>query len=69
MKKGILTVLLSVLAGGLTAFAVVKAAEPQNHAGNLMTDESGQAVEYRTVNLADSDYPDFTYAAETSPTR
>ena len=66
MKKGILTVLLSVLAGGLTAFAVVKAAEPQNHAGNLMTDESGQAVEYRTVNLADSDYPDFTYAAETA---
>ena len=66
MKKGFLTVLLSILAGGLTAYAVVKAAEPQTHPGTVVTDASGQAVEYRTVNLADSDYPDFTYAAETA---
>ena len=66
MKKGFLTVLLSVLAGGLTAFAVVKAAEPQTTSGTVVTDASGQAVEYRTVNLAETDYPDFTYAAETA---
>jgi Do/DeqQ family serine protease len=66
MKKGFLTVLLSVLAGGLTAFAVVKASEPQTTAGTVVTDASGQAVEYRTVNLAETDYPDFTYAAETA---
>jgi len=62
MKKGILTVLLSVLAGGLTAFAVVRASEPK--AVEYVRDSNGNAVEYRTVNLADSDYPDFTYAAE-----
>ena len=66
MKKGFLTVLLSVLAGGLTAFAVVKAAEPQTTPGTVVTDASGKAVEYRTVNLAETDYPDFTYAAESA---
>ncbi len=66
MKKGFLTVLLSVLAGGLTAFAVVKAAEPQTNPDTVVTDASGQAVEYRTVNLAETDYPDFTYAAESA---
>jgi len=64
MKKGILTVLLSVLVSGLTAFGVVKASElvPQT----AVTEENGKSVEYRTVNLAGSDYPDFTYAAETA---
>ena len=64
MKKGFLTVLLSILAGGLTAYGVVKANEkyldPVRVAG-----ENG-SVEYCTVNLADSDYPDFTYAAESA---
>ena len=67
MKKGFLTVLLSVLAGGLTAYAVVKASEPETTAGTtIVKDASGQEVEYRTVNLAETDYPDFTYAAETA---
>ncbi len=62
MKRGILTVLLSVIAGGLTAFGVVKANE-----NNLIPVSDGTgSVEYRTVNLADSDYPDFTYAAESA---
>ena len=65
MKKGFLTVLLSVLAGGLTAFAVVKVSQPQEPAV-VETDAAGRAVITRTVNLADSDYPDFTYAAETA---
>ena len=64
MKKGFLTVLLSILAGGLTAYGVVKANE-NNLLPTRVNSENG-SVEYRTVNLADSDYPDFTYAAETA---
>ena len=66
MKKGILTVLLSVVAGGLTAYGVVKATHPvpEQHIDN--SDPSSNAVEYRTVNLAETDYPDFTYAAESA---
>ena len=64
MKKGFLTILLSVLAGGLTAYGVVKANE-KNLDTVRVTGENG-SVEYRTVNLADSDYPDFTYAAESA---
>ena len=64
MKRGILTVLLSVLAGGLTAYGVVKANEKSLNPVRV-TGENG-SVEYRTVNLADSDYPDFTYAAESA---
>ncbi len=66
MSKGMLTVLASILAGGLTAFGVVKATVPQPKEPTVVTDESGKSVEYRTVNLADSDYPDFTYAAESA---
>lgn len=64
MKKGFLTVLLSILAGGLTAYGVVKANEKSLNPVRV-TGENG-SVEYRTVNLADSDYPDFTYAAESA---
>ena len=66
MKKGFLTVLLSVLAGGITAYAVVKVTQPEMQplSSTVVTDAAGNTVEYRTVNLADSDYPDFTYAAE-----
>ncbi|MBQ3873038.1 MAG: Do family serine endopeptidase [Bacteroidales bacterium] len=67
MKRGFLTVLLSVLAGGITAYAVVKATQPEpTTPGAVTTDENGKAVEYRTVNLAETDYPDFTYAAESA---
>ena len=66
MKKGILTVLLSVVAGGLTAYGVVKATQPVPEQHIVNSDPSGNAVEYRTVNLAETDYPDFTYAAESA---
>jgi len=67
MSKVMLTVLTSVLAGGLTALGVVKATQPQpQQPQTVVTDESGKTVELRTVNLADSDYPDFTYAAESA---
>ena len=65
MKKTFLTVLLSVLAGGLTAYGVVKATEPAPQT-TVIRDAEGNAVEYRTVNLAETDYPDFTYAAESA---
>jgi len=57
-------VLLSILAGGLTAYGVVKASERNVSPVRAMGE--GGSVEYRTVNLADSDYPDFTYAAESA---
>ena len=70
MNKSMTTVLLSVLAGGLTAFGVVKATEPKTTdpavTSTVVKDASGNAVEYRTVNLAETDYPDFTYAAESA---
>ena len=66
MKRGFLTVLLSVLAGGLTAYAVVKATQPEPTTPTIVKDVNGNAVEYRTVNLAETDYPDFTYAAESA---
>ena len=66
MKKGFLTILLSVLAGGLTAYGVVTVNEKDMQSQRLVSDDSGNPVEYRTVNLAETDYPDFTYAAESA---
>ena len=63
MKKGILTVVLSVLLSGLTAYGIVKSTAPaQSEAQQVVYSPDGQTV--RTVNLSLSDYPDFTYAAE-----
>lgn len=64
MKKGILTVLLAALVGGVTAFAVVRKTADNIPASQSMTTDYGS--QYRTVNLSLSDYPDFTYAAESS---
>ena len=62
MKRGILIMLLSALAGGLTAYAV---------AGVMTKDEvvatqATEGAQFRTVSLAHDNYPDFTYAAETA---
>ena len=62
MKKGIFIVILSALVGGLTAFAVVKNTDTSEKMTVVSTDGS----QYRTVNLSLSDYPDFTYAAESA---
>ena len=63
MKKGFITVLISVLLSGLTAYAIVKSATPAPaEAQQVVYSSDGQTV--RTVNLSLSDYPDFTYAAE-----
>ncbi len=62
MKKGILIILLSAIVGGLTAYAVVKNADTSEK----MTVVTSDGSQYRTVNLSLSDYPDFTYAAESA---
>ncbi len=61
MKKGLLTVVLSVLFSVLAAYGVVKAATV-NDGDNVTRTENGTVT--KTVNLAQSDYPDLTYAAE-----
>ena len=62
MKKGIITLLLSVLVSGLTAYAIVRTTsdEPAGAAVSL------DGAAYRTVNLEQTDFPDFTYAAESA---
>ena len=62
MKKSIVVVLLSALVGGLTAYGVVKA----EGADMERVVVSSDGASYRTVNLSQSDYPDFTYAAESA---
>lgn len=62
MNKTFFTVALSVLASGLTAFAIVRNAGPDQPGPAAAAD----GAQYRTVNLAQTDYPDFTYAAESS---
>ena len=62
MKKGLLTVLASVLVSGLTAYAIVKSTAPDVTPVTVSSD----GASYRTVNLEQTDYPDFTYAAESA---
>ena len=65
MKKSVLTVLVSAVVAGLTAFSVVKACTPK-----LISEEgavlAADGSAYRTVNLSETEYPDFTYAAESA---
>lgn len=62
MKRGLLITILSALAGGITAFAVVKAMEPEvNETVNTIN-----GPQFRTVNLSQDNWPDFTYAAESA---
>ncbi len=64
MRKSVLTVLVSAIVAGLTAFGVVKACTPKliSEEGAVLADGSA----YRTVNLSETEYPDFTYAAESA---
>ena len=63
MKKGILITLLSALAGGLTAYAVVNTMADRGTLADAPA--SGEAM-FRTVNLSHENWPDFTYAAESA---
>jgi len=64
MKKNIITVIAAVLLSGLTAYGVVRTVDVpvQDKQEAAFVDGS----QYRTVNLAQNDYPDFTYAAESA---
>ena len=63
MKRGILITLLSALAGGLTAYGVVKSVTTD---GVPSFNTSTDAGMFRTVNLQQDNWPDFTYAAESA---
>ena len=62
MKKGILIALLSAAVGGLTAYAVVNAMTKSQ----VQVVQSDDGARFRTVNLAQDNWPDFTYAAESA---
>ena len=64
MNKSLLTICVSAVVAGLTAFGVVKACVPGEVAGASAISADGAA--YRTVYLSQTDYPDFTYAAESA---
>ena len=56
--------LLSALAGGLTAYAVVKMVLPEQGTEIVQTTMDG--ARFRTVSLTQDNWPDFTYAAESA---
>ena len=62
MKRGILIALLSAAVGGLTAYAVVSTMSFEHSSG---AGEPNPAM-FRTVNLSQDNWPDFTYAAESA---
>ncbi|MBR5384960.1 MAG: Do family serine endopeptidase [Bacteroidales bacterium] len=66
MKKGFITVLLCVLLSAITAYGVVVKTNVQGGSSRGAAFNDGDAVQYRTVNLSQSEYPDFTYAAESA---
>ena len=66
MNKNVLTIIISVLLSGLAAFGVASATASSNEAAPGQTVVSADGAAYRTVNLAQTDYPDFTYAAESA---
>ena len=63
MRKGILIAALSALVGGLTAYGVVRSMASEQI---QMVQTSADGSLFRTVNLAQDNWPDFTYAAETA---
>ena len=62
MKRGILITLLSAIAGGLTAYGVVKTVSKSDV---QVVQNTSDGAKFRTVSLSQDNYPDFTYAAET----
>ena len=63
MRKGILIAALSALVGGLTAYGVVRSMTSDQI---QMGQTSADGALFRTVNLAQDNWPDFTYAAESA---
>ena len=63
MKRGVFITLLSALAGGVTAYAVVNNMTSDNLS---VADANAEGGMFRTVNLMQDNWPDFTYAAESA---
>lgn len=66
MNKTLATVVLSVALAAVTAFGVVKASAPAATGAEGQSVVYSDGAQFRTVNLAQSDYPDLTFAAETA---
>ena len=64
MKKGIVTLLLAAVVGAAAAFAVVKLSSPSDRGTRVIVQDG--AGQFRTVSLTETEYPDFTYAAESA---
>lgn len=68
-SRPVITVLLSILGGALAALLVVALTQPSVSNMDILkstSDASQPASMYRTVNLSETQYPDFTYAAESA---
>ena len=63
MRRGLLITLLSAVVAGITAFAVVRIAMYYQTPSVVQVDEGAR---FRTVNLSQDNWPDFTYAAESA---
>lgn len=61
LLRNVAVILVSVVLSGLTALAVVKSSAPK-----LSSTVSADGSKFRTVNLQQTDYPDFSYAAESA---
>ena len=68
MSKNVITVVASVLLSGLTAFGISRAAVPAGESSSSQNPAvyPSDGSTYRTVNLSQVEYPDFTYAAESA---
>ena len=66
MKKGFITVVLSVLLSVLAAYGVLKAATVGGVEKIAAVDGETPNYVTQTVNLTQDNYPDFTFAAETA---
>ena len=63
MRRGLLITLLSAVVAGITAFAVVRITMYYQTPSVVQVDEGAR---FRTVNLSQDNWPDFTYAAESA---
>ena len=67
MKRNLLTILISVAAAAITTFGIVSLYPGKNAASTVFgADSTSQPSIYKTVNLSQAEYPDFTYAAESA---
>lgn len=64
MKSNVITIGVSVLLSALLSYGIVKAANPGS--SSVVSAIGADGYSNRTVNLSETDYPDLTFAAESS---